>query len=135
MDPFQLLWLDNELQKSDSDIEIVFTHIPLFGGRPSNDTVIVNQPVNPENTACLSLADVLGKNSSVSLILTGHGHNDVVHYYKFPNGYILPEIMTPAFGRDPENWRVVKLTEESISVSFPGESEPQYVISIRSSLN
>ncbi len=131
MDPFQLLWLDNELRQSDTDIEILFTHIPLSGGRPSGDTINANFQAELSGKVFTDLFEVLRKNSSVKLILTGHGHNDVIHYYNISDGYILPQIMTPAFGRDPENRRVVKLTEESISVSFPGESKPQYVISLR----
>jgi len=131
MDAFQLLWLDNELKKSDTDIEILFTHIPLLRGNPDSDTVEIQEPVNPAITDFADLISVLRNNPSVRLILTGHGHNDVIHYYSFPEQYVLTEIMTPAFGRDPNNWRIVRLTGKSILVSSPGEQKTQYSIHLR----
>ena len=141
IDPFQLHWLDNELKKSDSDIEIIFMHMPLFNPdrvdlEPTRntyrlipgDTVAHDHKLITADSESNDLYNVLEKNSSVRLILSGHLHSSIIHNVQFSDNYSLIHLMTGAFARDQRNWRQVKLTGNSIIVSFPGETREQYTI-------
>ncbi len=141
MDPSQLYWLDNELKKSNTDIEIIFMHIPLSGLpaedlAPSRNTYHINyQDTIPvpfdlkiAHKDSLCLHSVLAQNSSARLIITGHHHSNVMHDVNFPNNYSVYQLMTGAFGYHPANWRLIKLTANSIIISHPGDVRKQYTI-------
>lgn len=134
IDQYQLLWLDNQLKESDSDVEIIFTHMPLMDESepdPSETVKLIN--INPVDAAT-GLAGVLNKIPSARLILSGHKHRNSVYNYQFPNNYILPQVETGAFARDENNWRLIQLTAENIIISYPGKIKTQYVIPLRSDL-
>lgn len=145
MDPYQLYWLDNELKKSDSDIEIIFMHMPLFRipandmapGRNTyyvnyQDTIPIPYELKTSKKDSLCLYSVLKNNASVKLILTGHQHSGVIHNVHVSDNYSLTHLMTGAFGYHPNNWRLIKLTGNSIIISHPGDTKKQYTIDIKS---
>jgi 3',5'-cyclic AMP phosphodiesterase CpdA len=143
MDAYQLYWLDNELKKSDTDIEIIFMHMPFFEPptvdlAPSQnkyfynlkDTVATHHELKSANSN-IALYNVLKQNSSVRLIITGHLHSSVTHHVRLSDDYSLTQVMTGAFGRDSRNWRLIQLTSESIIISFPGNTMRQYTITLK----
>lgn len=88
IDEYQLLWLDNQLKKSDGDVEIIFMHIPLVkpdaGDMVSSrnkyflntqDTVAVNYTPEKRDDNTLSLWNILEENASVKAIFCGHHHS------------------------------------------------------------
>jgi len=130
IDKMQLLWLNDEMNKSDSDIELIFMHIPLLGGS-GIDTEKENRILETSGieTEC-SLFDLLEKNRSARIMFSGHRHRNVVYEYKFPDDYTLPYVETGGFGYDTESWRLIQLTEDKIIVSSPGDTEEEYVIKL-----
>jgi 3',5'-cyclic AMP phosphodiesterase CpdA len=120
VDPYQLHWLDDQLNQSSDDIELVFTHMPLYGGTsvvPNKKGQVID--IDTLNMKC-TLADVLKNNSSVKMMFSGHKHRNAVYKYKMSEDYFLNHIETGAFGNDNNNWRLIQLTENSIIISLPG---------------
>lgn len=131
IDQSQLLWLDDQLKISDSDIEIVFMHIPLPFGKQEGKKILTEQiRTYSSESNFFNLLSVLENNSSTSVILAGHKHINSLNNYIFPNGRQLTQVMTGAFGYDTSNWRVIRITYSNIIVYFPGSSEIEYSISI-----
>ena len=143
MDPYQLYWLDNELKKSDTDIEIIFMHKPLMvppredveASRNTyylnlEDTLAIQHNLKSFDDDVLDLHNILKKNASTRLVITGHRHASAVHEVHFSDEYSLTHVMTGAFGRDERNWRQIRLTRDSIIISFPGITQKQFVISL-----
>jgi 3',5'-cyclic AMP phosphodiesterase CpdA len=143
MDPYQLYWLDNELKKSDTDIEIVFLHMPLINPEREDlaptlnkyfldpdDTVAIKHELKAPDKDTFDLFSVLRQNSSVRLVMSGHRHSSVTHEVHLSDDYSLTHLMTGAFGRDSRNWRQIQLTGSSIIISFPGDKRSQFVINL-----
>jgi len=141
INPSQLYWLDHEMKKSDTDVEIIFMHMPLTNTSAvdvkqsknkyylnTNDTIAISQDLQNSETNSIDLYDVLKHNSSARLVLTGHKHSSVAHDFHFSEDYSLTQVMTGAFGRDSRNWRLIQLTSENIIISFPGNTSTQYKI-------
>lgn len=137
----QLYWLDNEMNKSETDVEIIFMHMPLLNAasediEPSknkyllnlDDTVAIGKVVKSSVINSFDLISVLEKHSSARMILTGHLHSSVAHDFHFSNDYSITQVMTGAFARDSRNWRLIQLTSESIIISFSGDTRSQYII-------
>src|SRR5690606_15323 len=144
MDPYQLYWLDRELKKSESDIEIIFMHIPLTDPDPADlvasrnkyhldlkDTIPIKHEPDRAGRDTLDLFRILEKHSSVRLAVTGHKHSSVFHEILISESYSLPQLMTGAFARDARNWRLIQLTEDNIIISFPGNPRTQYQIPLK----
>jgi 3',5'-cyclic AMP phosphodiesterase CpdA len=128
IDPYQLHWLDDQIKQSDSDIELIFMHMPLYGGAgvaaDEKGQVIDTETLNMECT----LADVLKDNSSVKMIFSGHKHRNVIYKYRMSDDYSVNYVETGAFGYDNNNWRLVRLTENSIIISLPGETGQEFIL-------
>ena len=61
VDEIQLLWLEDELKKSDSDVELIFMHMPLLGGEgidPAKENQVLE--ASAFDTEC-ALFDVIEK--------------------------------------------------------------------------
>lgn len=128
IDRAQLDWLDNQMHKSATDVEIIFMHIPL------PDSSKISARLSRYNTSGTDLNNILSlliKNSSARLIFAGHNHKNIINEFHFPDNYKLTQVQTAAFGYDPKNWRVIQLTGENILISYPGSTEIQSVIKIR----
>ena len=128
VDPYQLHWLDDQLSQSDSDIELIFMHMPLYGGAgivaDKKGQVIDTDSLNMECT----LADVLKDNSSVKMVFSGHKHRNVIYKYRMSDDYSVNYVETGAFGYDNNNWRLIRLTEKSIIISLPGGEGQEYIL-------
>lgn len=116
IDKAQQSWLKSQFDEADDDIEIVIMHIP------------VKQGVSDvrEN----SIYSVLSGHPSLKMILAGHNHrNDITSF----NGANEPfyQVQTAAFARDREAWRLIRLTENKILVSSPGENGTELTISVK----
>jgi 3',5'-cyclic AMP phosphodiesterase CpdA len=144
IDPYQLHWLDNELKKSDTDVEIIFMHMPLINPNRDDleptlnkyflnlkDTIAIHHDLKMTDDNSLDIYNVLQQNASARLVFTGHRHSSVAHNVRFPNDYSLTQVMTGSFARDPRNWRLIQLTSENIIISYPGDVRRQYTIPLK----
>ena len=118
IDKAQLHWLEDQLQQSADDIEIVLMHIPF--------TAMVARPLSSSE-----LYNVLAKKPSAKLILDGHNHKNIVQRFISTGDQKLVQVQTGAFGYGIENWRLIKLTKNQILVSFPGKTETELVIPVK----
>ncbi len=116
VDKQQLRWLNAQLHESDDDIEIILMHIPL--------TDAVTQPGSSNE-----LYSVLAKNPSTKLIVAGHNHKNIVKSFPSEGDKKIVQVQTGALVLNSENWRQIRLTENSILVSVPGNTENELVIS------
>ncbi|WP_157243428.1 metallophosphoesterase family protein [Algoriphagus resistens] len=102
----QEYWLDQELSASDTDVEIIFMHIP-FGAKVADDN---------------NFYRVLEKYPSLKLVVAGHHHKNIIR--KFPgnlSGFV--QVQTAALVNSVQNWRLIQLTEDQILVSVTGKAE------------
>jgi predicted MPP superfamily phosphohydrolase len=118
IDKPQLHWLRAELNESDEDIEIILMHIPF------TKTSALPESAN-------ELYAELVQNPSVKLIFAGHFHKGEV--MRFPAGADneMVQAGTDALVNSPENWRLVRLTENNILVSVTGKTENELIISVK----
>lgn len=125
IDQFQLQWLNNELNMSDNDVELIFMHIPLLGGIgiDGNKKTQVLRTNYSDSTG--DIFNVLGQKQSACLIFSGHKHRNIIYKYEFSGDYALTQVETGAFGRiyEPNNWRLIQLTAENIIISYPGDEK------------
>lgn len=135
IDPAQLLWFDAQLRSSPTDVEIIFMHMPLIH-KEGKDQAISIEPLSTyaSKGKFFNLFSVLGRNPSTRLFFVGHEHDNIINNFSLPNGNRLIQVMTGCFGADPENWRVIKLTKNNITIYYPGSSSAEYVIPIGSTL-
>lgn len=127
IDPAQLLWLDAQLKASPDDIEIVFMHMPISHDKPGSNT---SEPLATYSSKgkFFNLFSVLGRNSSTRLFFVGHNHENIITNYILPNGNKLTQVMTGAFGYNPNDWRMIKLTNNKIFIYYSGSSKIEYII-------
>jgi 3',5'-cyclic AMP phosphodiesterase CpdA len=132
VDQYQLRWLDEQMKASVSDVEIIFMHIPLPYGKAVNNKILT-EPISLYSLRRKSynLITLLEKNSSASVLITGHKHINLINRYSYPNGGKLTQILTSAFGYDTANWRVIKVTKDNIMIGSPGNSDIEYNIPVR----
>ena len=107
IDKPQLHWLENQIQQSENDIEIIFMHLPIV-------------PANSNEEPSCELYQILAKYPSPKMIVAGHDHKNAIQYFSFSENKRITQVQTDAFGRSAENWRLIRLTENKILVSFPG---------------
>jgi predicted MPP superfamily phosphohydrolase len=128
IDKPQIFWLDDQMQKSTTDVEIIFMHMPL----PDIDGISTeNLNSDSAESEFEEILNLLKKNPSARLIITGHRHNNIIKDFRLSNDHKFTQVQTAAFGDDPKNWRLIKLTGKKILISNPGNSEIQLVIPIR----
>ncbi len=134
IDPMQLDWLTFQLQESTNDVEILFMHIPLpieDANKDGNSFSRTPVTLDASTLASNELLTLLNSNSSIRLLVTGHGHKNIIEAAKFPAGHTIVQIETGAFGQSSQNWRVIRLTGQQISISVPGSTAAEYSIPIR----
>ncbi len=116
VDKPQLKWLEHQLQSNPDDVVIVVMHIPM--------------DVESESKSdAAEVYTLLRAYPSVKLVLAGHQHINRVHDFHVANGFT--QVQSAAFAIDPNNWRTIMLTGNSIVVSLPGQSETEKVLPIR----
>ena len=117
IDKPQLHWLEQEISLSEDDTEIIFMHIPVV---PANST---------EEPDC-ELFSVLLKYPSSRMILAGHNHKNAIRDFYSDGNHRITQVQTDAFGRSTDNWRLIRLTENKILVSFPGKMDTEIEIPV-----
>jgi 3',5'-cyclic AMP phosphodiesterase CpdA len=131
VDPFQLKWLDDQMNTSPSDIEIIFMHLPLPQGKPADDKILTEATsIYSSKTELFNLFSVVEKNSSSTLIFAGHNHINDINRYILPDGDILTQVRTGALGYEANNWRVIKITKNKILICQPGSTKTEYTITL-----
>ncbi len=129
IDPYQLRWLDAQLNASDSDVEIIFMHIPLPNGKPAENEILTEaMSVYSQKTDLFNLFSVLEKNSSTALIFGGHNHINLINRYSLPDSKILTQVRTGAMGYDAANWRLIRITGDKILISKAGSTVTEYTV-------
>ncbi len=125
-DPAQLAWLNWQLAHGKGDTNLIFMHIPVTVGDTNGDGVRFNAPPPGwpfPDTYQRGLMKALNENPSVAALFVGHQHRNVIEDIPFPAGHRITQIQTGNLQMDPNNWRVVRLTEEEVSVSAPGSGD------------
>ena len=117
IDKPQLHWLEDQIQQSGDDTEIIFMHIPVISA-------------NSEDEPACELYSVLAKYPSPRMILAGHNHKNAIRDFSSAENKKITQVQTDAFGRNIENWRLISLTNDKILVSYPGNKDTEIEISI-----
>lgn len=118
IDKPQLHWLKAELNESEEDIEIILMHIPF-----------TEKSSLPESAN--ELYEELTQSPSVKLILAGHFHKGEVVRFSVGAHNEMVQVGTDALVNTPENWRLVRLTENNILVSATGKTENELEIAVK----
>ncbi len=118
IDKAQLHWLKDQFLQSSDDVKIVFMHLPLTAA---------NSPAGYPS----ELYTLLTKYPSARLILAGHNHKNAIQRFAFPEDQKMVQVQTGAFGQNPMNWRLIKLTKDQILISFPGKTVTELVIPVK----
>ncbi len=132
VDPYQLIWLDNELKASQSDIEIIFTHLPLPYGKKVSSSIL-SEPISTYTSKAkyFNLLTMLEKNSSSKFIFAGHQHINSINEYIFPDGDKLTQVLTGSFGNEKNNYRIIKITGDKIIISYPGVEKTEMTVPLK----
>ncbi|MDX9881660.1 MAG: metallophosphoesterase [Prolixibacteraceae bacterium] len=117
LDKVQLHWLKAQLQESPDDVEIIMMHIPM-------------KAATGELAPSCGLYPVLAKNPSAKLILAGHHHKNTIQDFPSGENKKMLQVQTGAFAQDTKNWRLIRLTENSILVSVPGDVKTEVNIPV-----
>jgi len=118
IDKAQLYWLNDQLNESDNDVEIILMHIPLM-----------DPATHPKHSK--ELYSALAKHPSTKLILSGHHHKNLVIVFPSADNNELTQVQTGSLVQDTESWRLIRLTENNILVSFPGKTKNELVIPVK----
>lgn len=116
IDKAQQNWLKSQLIASEGDIEIIFMHIPL--GQGVSDV--------PGNT----IYSVITGHSTLKIIFAGHHHQNIITLFDSGSDRFY-QVLTAAFATDTAAWRLIRLTEDNIMISVPGETENELVIQVK----
>lgn len=109
IDKIQLYWLEDQLQQSADDIEIIMMHLPITSA-------------SDQQKPSMEFYSVLEKNPSVKLVLSGHNHKNAITVFPFAENNKITQVQTGGFGQNNENWRLIRLTQDKIIVSQPGNT-------------
>lgn len=112
IDKPQLCWLEDQIQQSEDDVEIILMHLPL---------TTMSEKAKPSS----DLYFVLAKYPSVKLIFAGHNHRNAIKNFPSVENNKITQVQTGGFGQNNENWRMIELTEDKILVSQPGTTKKE----------
>lgn len=110
-------WLEAQFNESAGDVEIVMMHIPMNPGMEGF----------AENN---SIYSVVSRQPSLRLFLVGHNHRNEMKEFQNEESHFY-QVQTGAFAQNPENWRIIRLTEDNILVSSPGNTNNELTISVK----
>jgi len=132
VDPYQLTWLDSELKASPSDIEIIFTHMPLPYGKKTSSSIL-SEPISTYSSKSkyYDLLKLLEKNSSTKVIFAGHQHINAINEYIFPDGDKMTQVLTGSFGNEKSNYRIIKISGDKMIISLPGTEKPEMTLPLK----
>ncbi len=118
VDKIQLCWLEEQLQESNDDVELIFMHIP-----------ITSESTKPESSC--EFYSVLTRNPSAKLIFAGHNHKNRITDFSSSENKKITQIQTAGFAQSSKHWRLIRLTENKVLVSFPGSIENEMEVLIK----
>ncbi len=116
LDKPQLHWLRAQLQESPNDVEIIMMHIPMNPGMAGF----------AENNSIYSL---VSRQLSLKMLLVGHNHRNEMKEFQNAESHFY-QVQTGAFAQDTKNWRLIRLTENTILVSVPGDIKTEIAIPV-----
>lgn len=129
IDKMQLTWLNYQLQQRSDDVEIIFMHIAIrVKGTAKKESA--SQSITENMIEANGLLQLLNEYPSIRLIVAGHTHDNKIRTLNFPENHHIPQLETGAFGRSPQNWRSIKLTDDKILISNPGNAGIQRSIEL-----
>ncbi len=117
IDKPQSHWLEDQIGQSEDDTEIIFMHLPVSSPNDSGE------PAN-------EIYSVLSKYPSIKIVLAGHNHINIIRDFSSTGNNRITQVQTDAFGRNPDNWRLIRLTENKILVSFAGKTDTEIEIGL-----
>lgn len=117
VDKPQLHWLRTELNKAEDDIEIILMHIPF------SDASVLPESHN-------ELYAELQQYPSVKLVLAGHKHRNAIMQFSSVEGQQMVQVETSSLATEADSWRLIQLTEKNISISLPGRTDKELIISL-----
>ena len=110
-------WLEARFADSPDDVEIVLMHIPMNHGM--DDFAEKN-----------SIYSVVSRQPSLKLLLVGHNHRNEIKEFQNTESHFY-QVQTGAFAQNPENWRLIRLTENNILVSSSGKTDYELTIPVK----
>jgi len=127
----QLDWLNYQLGQSKDEKVILFMHICIPVGDTNKDGVCFSKPQGwPfKDTYEKGIMKILNTSPSIIAAFVGHNHRNIIEDIPFPAGHKITQIETAAFGLDPNNWRIVELKEDNITVYRQGQMDIEKKIS------
>ncbi len=134
IDPIQLDWLNHELQLAGNEPVVVFMHRYLGVADLNGDgNAFAKKPGLKINKAACSrgLLKAFNDHRNVKALFVGHGHKNVSEWIPFPAGHRILQTETAAFAQSPQNWRLLRFTEDEILVCAPGETSVELRCRIR----
>lgn len=126
IDQPQLHWLEDQLNQSSEDKEIIFMHmpLPLIKNNKEENSIDLSYEEYVERTNTAEFLNVIKEceNSSLQIIVAGHTHINDIHQFDFSDKLNFKQVLTGAFGNDTTYWRLFKLTDSEIIISEPGSA-------------
>ncbi len=130
----QVDWLNDRLNRAGTDPVIVFHHIYFPIGDVNGDGVVFDarKPVDwPSEKDCAEgFLRALNEHPNVRALIVGHGHENVFEKIHFPAGHSIWQVETGSATESADNWRLLRLTRDSILISAPGSRHTQVSIDI-----
>lgn len=131
----QLYWLEDQLNQSAEDKEILFMHmpLPLIKNNKEENIIDLSYEEYVERTNTVGLLDVIknSENSSLQIIIAGHTHINDIHQFDFSEELSFRQVLTGAFGTDTTYWRLFQLTDSEIIISEPGTTNFKNIIPLK----
>ncbi len=127
LDKPQLDWLEHQAAGAENELILLFMHQYFPVGDTNGDGIAFSKKMekwpNPDicNKGFLKL---INDSKSIVAAFVGDGHKNIVEEIDFPGGGKFYQIETAGFSENPNNWRIIKISDE-ILVSRPGSRETE----------
>lgn len=132
IDKGQLDWLQEQVVNAGVEPIILFFHIYFSVGDINGDGNAFKEkgPLNwPDEKLCSEgLLKLLNANNNIKAMVVGHGHSNVLEGIRFPGGHTIYQIETGSVTEGRSNWRLFQLSENEITVSYPGSKKAELTI-------
>ncbi|MGB2866948.1 MAG: metallophosphoesterase [Bacteroidota bacterium] len=124
VDKTQCDWLSERMELAGNDPVVLLFHIYYAVGDMNGDGISFKErgPVNwPTAKECSTgLLKIINEHKNIRALVVGHGHSDVYEKIRFPGGSDVYQIETGSVYNGLNNWRMFRMTENSIIVSKVG---------------
>ncbi len=134
LDKPQLDWLNDQLNKAHNESIILFMHRSIPVGDTNKDGVHFPTPPDGwpfEDTYEHGLMKILNKTPSIIAAFVGHNHRNIIEDIPFPTGHRITQIETAAFGRNPNNWRIIEVMENNLLIYSTGSRDIEMKIHLK----